>query len=112
MADSIFPIIDYSRIVSKDASLAAAEKTKLFESFHNVGFIYLTGYTFSDEYIQKLFGHLHRFFALPEEQKLAIEGGEKQAFRGWFAPVRTAKNPEKADQKEAFGLGNDNDPTR
>ncbi|EEP78115.1 predicted protein [Uncinocarpus reesii 1704] len=111
-SDPIFPIIDYSRVVSSDTSISTAEKDKLFRSFREVGFIYLKGYTFPEEFIQTLFSHIHKLFALPEAEKLAIEGGEKQAFRGWFAPVRTARNPEKADQKEAYGLGNDYDSTR
>ncbi|KAB8231408.1 hypothetical protein ETB97_007227 [Aspergillus alliaceus] len=112
MSSPIFPVIDFSRIVSPNLAIATEEKNKLFESFRDVGFIYLKGFSFPPEFIETLFSHLHKFFALPEEQKLAIEGGEKQAFRGWFAPARTAKNPERADQKEAFGLGNDKDETR
>ncbi|BAE56759.1 hypothetical protein BDV35DRAFT_407350 [Aspergillus flavus] len=112
MSTPIFPVIDYSRIISSNPMIAAQEKDKLFQSFKDVGFIYLKGFNFPPEFIDTLFSHLHKFFSLPEEQKLAIEGGEKQAFRGWFAPARTAKNPEKADQKEAFGLGNDKDETR
>ncbi|WEW56952.1 hypothetical protein PRK78_002411 [Emydomyces testavorans] len=111
-ANPIFPIIDYSRIVSSDATIAAEEKDKLLRSFKDVGFVYLKGYTFSEEFLQTLFSHIHKLFALPEGEKLAIEGGEKQAFRGWFAPERTARDPEKADQKEAYGLGNDHDSTR
>ncbi|KAB8077931.1 hypothetical protein BDV29DRAFT_197924 [Aspergillus leporis] len=112
MSSPIFPVIDYSRIVSSNSTIATQEKDKLFESFRDVGFIYLKGFTFPPEFMDTLFSHLHKFFSLPDEQKLAIEGGEKEAFRGWFAPARTAKNPDKADQKEAFGLGNDKDETR
>ncbi|RMJ24271.1 2OG-FeII oxygenase superfamily [Aspergillus sp. HF37] len=112
MASPIFPVIDYSRLVSADASIAASEKGKLFQSFKDVGFIYLKGHVFSDEFMASLFSHIHKLFDLPEEQKLAIEGGEKTAFRGWFAPVRTARDPSTADQKEAYGLGNDADTTR
>ncbi|CEJ54138.1 Putative Isopenicillin N synthase and related dioxygenases [Penicillium brasilianum] len=112
MASPIFPVIDYSRLVSSDSIIAAEEKDKLFQSFHDVGFIYLKGYIFTDDFVKTIFSHIHKLFDLPEEQKLAIEGDEKSAFRGWFAPVRTARNPETADQKEAFGLGNDADPTR
>lgn len=112
MADPIFPIIDYSRLVSTDAIIASNEKDKLFQSFQDVGFIYLKDSDFTDEFMRTLFSHVHKLFDLPEEQKLAIEGDEQSAFRGWFAPVRTARHPESADQKEAFGLGNDADATR
>ncbi|KAI9680231.1 MAG: hypothetical protein M1822_007230 [Bathelium mastoideum] len=112
MADPVFPIIDYSRLVSTDAITSSIEKAKLFQSFQDVGFVYLKASVFTDDFMSTIFSHIHKLFALPEEQKLAIEGGEKSAFRGWFAPVRTARNPESADQKEAYGLGNDADPTR
>jgi isopenicillin N synthase-like dioxygenase len=112
MAEPMFPVIDYSRIVSNDAAIASDEKEKLFHSFQDVGFIYLKGYTFLDVFMKTMFSHIHKLFDLSVEQKLHIEGGEKSAFRGWFAPVRTPRYPESADQKEAFGLGNDADPTR
>jgi isopenicillin N synthase-like dioxygenase len=112
MTDPVFPIIDYSRLVAADVEVANAEKAKLFQSFQDVGFIYLKNMVFSEEFMSTIFSHIHKLFDLSEEEKLAIEGGEKTAFRGWFAPVRTARDPETADQKEAYGLGKEGDPTR
>lgn len=104
-------VIDYNRIISTDNSTSAAERTRLFRAFHDAGFAYLK-HPFSEERICYLFGLVKTFFDRSEERKIALEGGEKQHFHGWFSPKRTAKNPERSDQKEAFGLGDDNDPTR
>lgn len=106
------PVIDFQRISSPNAATSAAEKGKLFQAFNDVGFIYLTGHTITDSTMQTLFGHVEKLFAKSDEEKIELEGGEKTHFHGWFSPKRTAKNPERSDQKEAFGLGDDNDPTR
>ena len=106
------PLIDFRLLSSPDAAISAPEKNKLFRAFHDVGFIYLTGHSITPSTLQTLFKHAATLFAKSEDEKIELEGGEKAHFHGWFSPKRTARNPERSDQKEAFGFGDDNDPTR
>ena len=113
------PVIDYSKLVefktSNDTDAAQKskrEQKKLFDALRDVGFVYLQNHTISAAAQQQLFDHAKRFFALPECEKAKIETGESKAFHGWFSPQRTSGNTSKSDQKEAFDIGDDNDPAR
>lgn len=88
------------------------EQQKLFEALRDVGFVYLEHHPIPTTAQQKLFSHARQFFAKPELEKAKIETGESKAFHGWFSPQRTSGDKGKSDQKEAFDIGNDNDPTR
>ncbi|KAL8698651.1 MAG: hypothetical protein Q9201_006449 [Fulgogasparrea decipioides] len=113
------PVIDYSKLVeikaSKDpgSSLTSQnERQKLYAALRDVGFVYLQNHAISPTAQQTLFHHAKRFFAQPESEKAKIETGESKAFHGWFSPQRTSGDSSKSDQKEAFDIGDDNDPTR
>ncbi|KAL9593697.1 MAG: hypothetical protein Q9219_007430 [cf. Caloplaca sp. 3 TL-2023] len=121
MAENIpsLPLIDYSKLVesktSKEPSALLTSKNeqqKLFEALRDVGFVYLQNHAISPTAQQLLFRHAQRFFALPESEKAQIETGESKAFHGWFSPQRTSGDKSTSDQKEAFDIGDDNDPTR
>lgn len=121
VVDSIpsLPIIDYSRLVesktSKDPSSVLTtrnEQQKLFAALRDVGFVYLQNHAIPLAAQQQLFQHAKRFFALPESEKARIETGESKAFHGWFSPQRTSGDKSRSDQKEAFDIGDDSDPTR
>ncbi|KAL8736865.1 MAG: hypothetical protein Q9181_002256 [Wetmoreana brouardii] len=118
-ASPSLPVIDYSKLVevkvSKDpgSSLTSQnERQKLFAALRDVGFVYLQNHAISPTAQQTLFHHAKRFFAQPESEKAKIETGESKAFHGWFSPQRTSGDSSKSDQKEAFDIGDDNDPTR
>lgn len=113
------PIIDYAKIIGPSISdtpeaLAAsvAEKTKLYNAFATVGFIYLTNHAVPAFAEQNLFAHARKFFALPESEKAKVETGESKGFRGWFNPARTSGNKATSDEKETFDVGNDADEKR
>ncbi|KAL8687984.1 MAG: hypothetical protein Q9218_005988 [Villophora microphyllina] len=121
MADNApsLPLIDYSRLVefkrSKNPSTISTskqEQEKLSAALRDVGFVYLQNHAISSTAQQQLFQHAQRFFAQPESEKAKIESGESKAFHGWFSPQRTSGDTSKSDQKEAFDIGDDNDPTR
>ena len=113
------PVIDYSKLVefkiSNDPDVALTskrEQAKFFAALRDVGFVYLQNHPISLAAQQQLFTHAKRFFAQPESEKAKIETGESKAFHGWFSPQRTSGNKTISDQKEAFDIGDDNDPTR
>ena len=113
------PIIDYSKLVEvktfndPDHSLTRPnEQRKLFAALRDVGFVYLQNHSIPPKAQQLLFQHARQFFAQPESEKAKIETGESKAFHGWFSPQRTSGNSTRSDQKEAFDIGDDNDPTR
>lgn len=113
------PIIDYSKLVELKTSnhpdaaqTSKSEQEKLFAALRDVGFVYLQNHSIPAAAQQQLFDHAKRFFAQPEHEKAKIETGESKAFHGWFSPQRTSGNRSRSDQKEAFDIGDDNDPTR
>ncbi|KAL8981823.1 MAG: hypothetical protein Q9205_003502 [Flavoplaca limonia] len=113
------PIIDYAKLVEVKTSDDSGhfltrpnEQHKLFAALRDVGFVYLQNHSIPPKAQQLLFQHARQFFAQPELEKAKIETGESKAFHGWFSPQRTSGNSTRSDQKEAFDIGDDNDPTR
>ncbi|KAL8659366.1 MAG: hypothetical protein Q9202_007154 [Teloschistes flavicans] len=113
------PVIDYSKLVeyktaTDPASIQSSkrEQERLFAALRDVGFVYLQNHAIAAAAQQQLFRHAQRFFAQPESEKAKIETGESKAFHGWFSPQRTSGDSSKSDQKEAFDIGDDHDPTR
>jgi hypothetical protein len=113
------PVIDYSKLVKSknskdpdDVQISKAEQQKLYDALRHVGFVYLQNHSIPPTAQQQLFNHAKRFFAQPEAEKAKIETGESKAFHGWFSPLRTSNGSRNSDQKEAFDIGDDADPTR
>ena len=118
-ARNSLPIIDFAKIIgpsiantSEAQEESKSEKQRLFQAFIDVGFIYLKNHSIPDFARDNLFAHAKRFFALPDEEKAKVETGESKSFHGWFSPQRTSGDKTHSDQKEAFDVGNDLDPTR
>jgi isopenicillin N synthase-like dioxygenase len=108
-ASANLPIIDFSKFSTKEA---ASEKAKLYSALQNDGFIYLRGHGIAKELLDNIFAHAKTFFAWPESEKAKLETGAAKFFHGWFSPARTSGSNQFSDQKEAFDLGDDNDPSR
>lgn len=102
-ASPSLPVFDYAKLVrprtSKDPKAI-------------LGFVYLQNHSIPPAAQQQLFDHAKRFFAQSDSEKVKIETGEAKAFHGWFSPQRTSRDQSKSDQKEAFDIGHDSDPTR
>lgn len=81
MSDSTLPIIDLSR--ADDPSTAQAFRDDLRRVTHKIGFFYLTGHGIPAEDFGEIIDVAQRFFALPEEEKLAIENTKSPHFRGY-----------------------------
>ncbi|KAI9803146.1 MAG: hypothetical protein M1833_001217 [Piccolia ochrophora] len=113
------PVIDFARIVapnSRDDADAITERKleseKLFRAFVDVGFVYLRNHSIPEDAREGLFSHAQSFFQQQDEEKAKVETGEAKAFHGWFSPQRTSGDTKHSDQKEAFDVGRDDDPTR
>lgn len=76
------PILDLSRLEGS-AEESAKFRDDLRRVTHEVGFFYLTGHGISDETIVNMMTLSRAFFALPEEEKLAIENTNSPHFRGY-----------------------------
>ncbi|MGP6171339.1 isopenicillin N synthase family dioxygenase [Microbacterium sp. A196] len=103
MPDLNLPILDLSQL-DQGAEAAAQFCDDLRAATHDVGFFYLTGTDVTAE----LSGRLHKaardFFALPEEEKLAIENVKSPQFRGY---TRTGGEltQGKVDWREQIDIG-------
>ena len=71
----------------KRANAGAAERSLFLQDLRNaardVGFFYLVGHGIDDSLVRKILALTRRFFALPTEDKLAIEMVNSPHFRGY-----------------------------
>ena len=107
-AISTLPILDLSRL---NGSVEDAEgfRNDLRRVTHEVGFFYLTGHGISDESIAQMMALSRAFFALPEEQKLAIENTNSPYFRG-YTRVGGELTLGKTDWREQIDIGAERNP--
>jgi len=76
------PVLDLTRL-DAGPEQAAAFRDELRAATHEVGFFYLTGHGIPESVVADAFAEAERFFALPEEDKLAIEMLRSPHFRGY-----------------------------
>jgi len=96
------PILDISQL--DDPNTAEAFKKQLREVTHDVGFFYLVGHGIPQQLIDEVLDVSRRFFALPEEQKLAIENVHSAQFRGYTRTGKELTNGE-IDWREQIDIG-------
>lgn len=97
------PILDLARL-NGSAEDAVQFRDDLRRVTHEVGFFYLTGHGISDEVIEKMMTLSRAFFALPEEEKLAIENTNSPHFRG-YTRVGGELTLGKTDWREQIDIG-------
>lgn len=107
MADLNLPVLDLSRL-DNGPEEAAAFRDELVTAAHDVGFFYLTGTGISPELFRRLQRTARDFFALPEEQKLAIENVNSPQFRG-YTRVGGERTQGKVDWREQIDIGPERD---
>ena len=108
MADLNLPILDLSEL--DDGPEAAAKfRDDLAAAAHDVGFFYLTGTGITPELFRRLQQASRDFFALPEEQKLAIENVNSPHFRG-YTRVGGELTQGKVDWREQIDIGPERQP--
>lgn len=79
---SSLPILDLSQL-DAGPSEAASFRDALRKATHEVGFFYLTGTGIPRSLEERMLSTSRSFFALPEEDKLAIENTNSPHFRGY-----------------------------
>jgi isopenicillin N synthase-like dioxygenase len=99
------PVIDMSALFGTDAAARRAVADEIAAACEAQGFFYLVGHRIAPQVLAELEAQSRRFFALPEERKLAIamaRGG--RAWRGYF-PVGGELTSGRPDLKEGLYLG-------
>ncbi|MGW1835191.1 isopenicillin N synthase family dioxygenase [Streptomyces sp. BBFR2] len=80
--DRQLPVIDLSA-ADRGPRARARLHAQLHGAAHDVGFFQLTGHGVTDDETRRLLTAMRRFFALPEEQRLAIDNVHSPHFRGY-----------------------------
>lgn len=79
---SEIPVLDVSPLFADDADAAAKVAQTLRGHLERIGFLYVAGHNVPDESVQGVRDAAKRFFALPDEQKLALRIDKN--FRGYL----------------------------
>lgn len=103
MSELSLPILDLSQL---DAGPEAAARFRdaLRAATHDVGFFYLTGTGVSPDLEARLHRAALDFFALPEEEKLAIENVKSPHFRG-YTRIGGERTQGEVDWREQIDIG-------
>ena len=99
------PIVDVSPLCSSDPAGRARAAEELGAACRDLGFFYAVGHGIAAEIQARQFAASERFFALPEERKLALamaRGG--RAWRGYF-PLGGELTAGRPDRKEGLYFG-------
>ena len=103
MAELNLPILDLSQL-DAGPEAAAAFRDDLRAATHDVGFFYLTGTGVTPELERRLHQAAKDFFALPEEDKLAIENVKSPHFRG-YTRIGGERTQGAVDWREQIDIG-------
>jgi len=83
-AEPALPVLDVAPFREDQASPAAAAFVEaLGRAVHEIGFLYVVGHGIPDELAGDLLAAARQFFALPEDERLAIENVRSPQFRGY-----------------------------
>ena len=103
MAELNLPILDLSQLDAGEEA-AARFRDDLRAATHDVGFFYLTGTGVTDELERRLHRAARDFFALPEDDKLAIENVKSPHFRG-YTRIGGERTQGAVDWREQIDIG-------
>ncbi|OZB83051.1 2-oxoglutarate and iron-dependent oxygenase domain-containing protein [Microbacterium sp. 13-71-7] len=103
MAELNLPILDLSQL-DAGPEAAAAFRDDLRAATHDVGFFYLTGTGVTPELERRLHQAAKDFFALPEDDKLAIENVKSPHFRG-YTRIGGERTQGAVDWREQIDIG-------
>jgi isopenicillin N synthase-like dioxygenase len=99
------PIIDISDLEHPDRERRAAVAVRIRDACEQVGFLYVTGHGVPQPLLDESFAAAREFFALPEQEKLALDITRSNRHRGYCAKgVLNAdiNNPNAIDMQEAY----------
>ncbi len=97
------PVLDLS-LLDDGPEAAARFRDDLRAATHDVGFFYLTGTGVTPELEARLHRAALDFFALPEEDKLAIENVQSPHFRG-YTRIGGERTQGRVDWREQIDIG-------
>jgi len=103
LASARLPVLDFRRY-AVDADARAGFLDALRTASREVGFFYLVGHGIDAALVAQVRQAARRFFALPEEQKLAIEMVNSPHFRGYTRPGRE-RTRGRPDWREQIDIG-------
>jgi isopenicillin N synthase-like dioxygenase len=102
--DFTLPLIDLGPFLNGTDKYQVAAQIR--EACLNSGFFYITGHGIPEDVTQDLFETMRTYFALPKDEKLAIDARHSHAFRGYFPLQGETLDPDMApDLKEGFDMG-------
>lgn len=107
MTAASLPVLDLSR--ADDPATAPAFRDALREATHDYGFFYLVGHGIEPDLTRRIIAVAREFFALPEEEKLAIENTHSPHFRG-YTRVGGERTQGKVDWREQIDVGPERAP--
>ncbi|ARJ05552.1 isopenicillin N synthase family oxygenase [Humibacter sp. BT305] len=102
------PVLDLSRLSSSPEE-AERFRTDLREATHDYGFFYLVGHGVPQDLIDRILRTARRFFALPDDDKLAIENLKSPHFRGYMR-IGGELTQGKVDWREQIDIGEEREP--
>ena len=103
MPDPTLPVLDLSQL-DRGPEAAARFRDDLRAATHDVGFFYLTGTGVTPELESRLHRAARDFFALAEEDKLAIENVKSPQFRG-YTRIGGERTQGEVDWREQIDIG-------
>ncbi|KKA20986.1 hypothetical protein T310_4985 [Rasamsonia emersonii CBS 393.64] len=80
------PIIDLSLMSSSDLEERKKLAAQIYDACSRVGFFYIKNHGVPEELVDKIHDMAHKFFSLPEDQKMECFIGKSHRFRG-FSPL-------------------------
>ncbi|MET3804134.1 isopenicillin N synthase-like dioxygenase [Nakamurella sp. UYEF19] len=97
------PVLDLSEL---DGGGRAAEDflTRLRQATHDVGFFYLVGHGVPQTLVDTMISTAHSFFALPVDDKMAIENLKSPHFRG-YTRIGGERTQGRTDWREQIDIG-------
>lgn len=102
------PVLDLSEL-DRGPERADRFREALLQVTHEVGFFYLTGHGLTDDEVATAFATAERFFALPLEDKLALEMLNSPQFRG-YNRTGGELTQGRVDWREQIDIGADREP--
>jgi isopenicillin N synthase-like dioxygenase len=106
ISENALPVINVSELKNPDAAVRQAVGEEIRSACLDLGFMYITGHGVSHDTRAAVFEETAKFFALPEERKLALDMKNSVGNAG-YEPMRaqTLETGSPPDLKEGFYIG-------
>ncbi|MEP1186161.1 MAG: 2-oxoglutarate and iron-dependent oxygenase domain-containing protein, partial [Roseibium sp.] len=105
LAFTELPVVDVSGLFSSNRQDRLDAAGELGKAAREVGFFYVSGHGVAPAVRSSLIDLTKQFFALSDEQKMAIYIGKSTNHRGYVPPGEEVMADGKGDTKEALDLG-------